>query len=132
MKICIIGIGGVATHLINELIKSYNIEFLSKNMIKYGYISANIEDIHQIQDYGLQIARLEESKKMIKKFLKTLTFNADLVITITAIGGGCGTNIIILESKNIVNSKSVYDDFKQMDKSMKNRVMEYLFRYKLK
>ena len=222
MKIYIIGIGGAATHLINELITSYDLQYLSKSMIKYGYISANIEDIHMIQDYGLQMASnieyftnkdiflpiidrkitraieymaigqktcnglgcfgkiengekvLEESKEAIENFIKTLTLNADLVITITAIGGGCGTiitpfinnyiktlnipitcfvqkpfkwegklrndlfnkyidefkqsanNIIILESKNLVNNKSIFDDFKQMDKSMKNRVIEYL------
>ena len=221
-KICIIGIGGATTHLINELIESYELQYLSKSMIKYGYISASIEDIHQIQDYGLQgvsnteyftnediflpiidrkITRaieymavgkktanglgcygkiengkkvLEESKEEIENFLKALTLNADLVITITAIGGGCGTiitpfvnnyiktlkipitcfvqkpfkwegksrndlfndyidkfkqsanDVIILESRNLVNNKSVFDDFKQMDKSMKNRVIEYL------
>ena len=221
-KICIIGIGGATTHLINELIKSQDLKYLSKSMIKYGYISANIEDIHQIQDYGLQILSnmeyftnkdiflpiidrkitraieymaigkktsnglgcygkiengkkvLEESKEEIEIFVKKLTLNADLVITITAIGGGCGTiitpfinnyvktlkipitcfvqkplkwegklrndlfnkyidkfkqsanNIIILESKNLVNNTSVFDDFKQMDKSMKNKVIEYL------
>ena len=221
-RICIIGIGGAATHLINELIKSYDLQYLSKSMIKYGYISSNIEDIHQIQDYGLQITNnieyftnkdiylpiidrkitraieymaigkktskglgcygkiengkkiLEESKEEIKIFLKALTLNADLVITITAIGGGCGTiitpfinnyiktlkipitcfvqkpfkwegelrnnlfnkhidnfkqsanDIIILESKNSANNKSIFDDFKQMDKNMKNRVIEYL------
>lgn len=46
-----------------------------------------------------------ESKEKIQDFLKNLTLNSDLVITITGIGGGCGTAVTPLINEYIRSLK---------------------------
>lgn len=46
-----------------------------------------------------------ESKEKIQDFLKNLTLNSDLVITITGIGGGCGTVVTPLINEYIRSLK---------------------------
>lgn len=140
-KICIIGVGSAAVNIMDCLVDEYDFmrEFKNKIEVKYGYISTNIENIHRIQESGLnilnnkeaystsdifepivdrKIARkinyiavgkytckglgcfsdiekavkaYKESEEDIQIFLKKLTSKVDLVITVAAINGGCGT-----------------------------------------
>lgn len=118
-NICILGAGGSSANIIKEIAIQMELERIKDTTnIKFGLISTSIEDIHRVQDYGLDILinkQVESNKDVYEPIInRKITRKIDYLAIGEKTCKGLGTSASLE-----ISEKAFYESEKNIDSFLK-------------